>query len=42
MKKLKMREIAEHLWTILDDIDTASDIFKPCDSNPDSYKKFYS
>ena len=33
MKNLEMRKIAEELWTLLDDIDTASDIFKPCDKH---------
>lgn len=33
------RNIAEHLWKMLDDIDTASDAFKPNDL--DSYKSFY-
>ena len=31
--------IAKELWQLLDDIDTASDIFKPTDI--DSYKAFY-
>lgn len=33
------REIAKALWGLLDDIDTASDMFKPSDLN--SYKAFY-
>ena len=33
------REIAEKLWDLLDDIDTASDVFKPNDEK--SYKDFY-
>jgi len=37
--KNKMRLIAEDLWSLLDDIDTASDIFKPDDET--SYKAFY-
>ena len=37
-----MRNIAESLWSLLDDIDTASDIFKPCERNGmRSYEKFY-
>ncbi len=35
----KLREIAEKLWDILDDIDSASDMFKPNDEK--SYKAFY-
>ena len=27
--KFNWEEIARHLWTLLDDIDTASDMFKP-------------
>jgi len=37
--KDKMRVIAEELWSLLDDIDTASDIFKPDDEK--SYEAFY-
>ena len=37
--KDKMRTIAEELWSLLDDIDTASDIFKPDDEK--SYAQFY-
>ena len=33
------REIAEKLWDLLDDIDSASDMFKPNDEK--SYKAFY-
>lgn len=40
-QKYTQREISEKLWSLLDDIDTASDMFKPCDSNIDSYKNFY-
>lgn len=29
MSEQKWKEIAEQLWTLLDDIDTASDMFKP-------------
>lgn len=37
------RKIAEDLWQLLDDIDTASDIFKPSENNGiESYKNFYS
>lgn len=35
----KLREIAEKLWDILDDIDSACDMFKPNDEK--SYKAFY-
>lgn len=36
------RKIAEDLWQLLDDIDTASDMFKPSEHNGiDSYKNFY-
>ncbi len=40
---LEMQEIvSEKLWRLLDDIDTASDMFKPCDENRiESYKNFY-
>ena len=38
---MSMRDKAEKLWCLLDDIDAASDMFKPSDNNPDSYKKFY-
>jgi len=41
MEYLNDREIANKLWSILDDIDTSSDIFKPSDDNIDSYKRFY-
>ena len=34
-----MREVAESLWSLLDDIDTASDVFKP--STLTSYIRFY-
>lgn len=38
----KYRPVAENLWQLLDDIDTASDIFKPSESNGiESYKNFY-
>ena len=36
---MEYKEIAEELWSLLDDIDTASDMFKPC--TLDSYKAFY-
>ena len=37
------KDIAEKLWQLLDDIDTASDIFKPCEGNGmKSYHNFYS
>jgi hypothetical protein len=35
----KLRTIAEKLWSLLDDIDTASDMFKPSDLA--GYKQFY-
>ncbi len=41
MENLSEREIAEHLWRLLDDIDSSSDLFKPSDNNPGSYKRFY-
>lgn len=34
-----LRKISERLWSLLDDIDTSSDMFKPTDL--DSYKRFY-
>jgi hypothetical protein len=36
-----LREQVEHLYQLLDDIDTASDMFKPCDSNEGSFEAFY-
>ncbi len=42
MKKTDYKKIAEQLWELLDKIDTASDIFKPCDRNGiKSYNNFY-
>jgi len=36
------KETSGKLWDLLDDIDTASDIFKPSEANGfDSFKKFY-
>lgn len=35
----RLREIAATLWELLDDIDTASDIFKPSDET--GYRHFY-
>ena len=35
----QLRKIAESLWQLLDDIDTASDMFKPQDEA--SFKTFY-
>ena len=35
----KLRAIAEKLWSLLDDIDTASDMFKPSDEA--GYRRFY-
>lgn len=41
-KEKEYREIAEKLWQLLDDIDTASDMFKPCESNGiKSFENFY-
>jgi hypothetical protein len=36
-----LRGEVEHLYQLLDDIDTASDMFKPCDSNKGSFEGFY-
>ncbi len=41
MEELEMREIAESLFRLLGDIDSSSDVFKPSDNNPGSYKRFY-
>lgn len=35
----ELRAIVEKLWSLLDDIDTASDMFKPSDLS--GYKRFY-
>jgi len=35
----RLREIAATLWELLDDIDTASDMFKPSDEA--GYRRFY-
>ena len=36
------RGIAEKLWLLLDMVDTASDMFKPCENNGiESYQRFY-
>jgi len=36
------RPVSEKLWQLLDDIDTASDMFKPCErSGIKSYENFY-
>lgn len=35
----QLKRIAERLWSLLDDIDTASDMFKPRDEA--SYRRFY-
>lgn len=36
------RERAEKLWELLDDIDTASDMYKPCEANGiKSFENFY-
>ena len=36
---MKYKKIAKELWKLLDDIDTASDVFKP--DTIESYKAFY-
>lgn len=36
-----LREQVTHLYGLLDDIDTASDVFKPCDRNEGSFKAYY-
>lgn len=48
VKKLEFKEamdyktIVTELWDLLDDIDTASDMFKPCETNGfNSYENFY-
>lgn len=38
---LSMREIAEQLWSLLDNIDTLSDIFKPTVNDPKAAMAFY-
>ena len=39
---MEYKKIATELWGLLDDIDTASDMFKPCESNGiNSYENFY-
>ena len=39
---MEYKEIATELWGLLDDIDTASDMFKPCENNGiKSYENFY-
>jgi rubredoxin len=35
----QLREMADKLWSLLDDIDTASDVFKPSDEA--GYRRFY-
>lgn len=35
------KKISHKLWDLLDDIDTASDMFKPSVENENSYKLFY-
>ena len=37
----RYKKIAETLWNLLDDIDAASDIFKPSPNNENSYELFY-
>ena len=40
--KIEAEQKAEKLWKLLDDIDTASDMFKPCKTNGfESYENFY-
>lgn len=42
MKEANYKKIAERLWDLLDKIDTASDMFKPCKINGiKSYNNFY-
>jgi len=39
---MEYKKIATELWVLLDDIDTASDMFKPCEINGiNSYENFY-
>jgi hypothetical protein len=40
-KDISMREIAEQLWSLLDDIDTLSDICKPTVKDPKAAMAFY-
>ncbi len=41
-KIMGYKKIATELWDLLDDIDTASDMFKPCENNGiNSYENFY-
>ena len=41
-KNMDYKAIATELWSLLDDIDTASDGFKPCEDNGiNSYENFY-
>jgi len=41
-KQIEYRKIAEELWKLLDNIDTATDMFKPCKENGiKSYDNFY-
>ena len=37
----QLRAIAEKLWSLLDDIDTASDMFKPSDKFHEEWSEFY-
>jgi len=37
----QLRNIAEKLWQLLDDIDTAGDIFKPTEDRPKSAMNFF-
>lgn len=42
VKIMEYKKIATELWDLLDDIDTASDMFKPCENNGIiSYENFY-
>jgi len=43
MSEMTDLERAQALWSLLDDIDTASDMFKPCELNGiKSFENFYS
>ena len=37
----QLQSMVERLWSLLDDIDTASDMFKPCPQNEGSFEEFY-
>lgn len=40
-KLKKSKEVSKSLWKLLDDIDTASDVFKPTRSNVITFENFY-